>query len=217
MFNIKIIHQTRLYTLDHLNKMKDKGLGAGGSYLAGERAGAGSLGLGVLDSAVLVGIKNSPCRKKSRVLIRQVPSGNTLSHSVKASFIPPLHLPERSRSLAFCSSAEPARRTRLQCLRCTNEPYGCGALWQIAPDRKHWQPDKSKLWLSAWWNYRSYSLCSRFNERNPAGGLFICANTLRPCLLRCCQVPARWLWSERQLGSQLAADAGQSPKLCLFS
>lgn len=81
----------------------------GRGYLAGERACAGPLGLGVLDSAVLVGIKHSPCKKKKKV---ETPSGWSTHSSPTASFIPSLHFPESSRSLSFCSSAAPGGPAR---------------------------------------------------------------------------------------------------------
>lgn len=52
--------------------------GGGGWYLAGEGACALSLGLGVLHSAVLVGVKHSSCKNKKRSRDPPKPSGRQM-------------------------------------------------------------------------------------------------------------------------------------------
>lgn len=94
--------------------MKPWSLGRGvGGYLAGERARAGPFRLGVLDSAVLVGIKHSPCKKKKgKDPIRLIHESINLSLCHCLLHYISLKRPSPPPRLSFCSSAAPGGPAR---------------------------------------------------------------------------------------------------------
>lgn len=142
-------------------------------------------------------------------------AGPQMHHSLTPS-LPPLFLhyislKAPSLSLSFCSSAAaggpahyaftvPTNRTDVARSDKSLLTGSTGSLTRVNCDC---QPGET-LTLPPF--------CRRFNERNPAGGPLMCANTSWPCR---CQGPARCLQSERHLRSQrAAAGAKWSPELC---